>query len=76
MPLLHVSRISRFAIVILPARLRNLGAWREAKAAVDRLLLVSPGYSINKARQTFPWRNQDEFDRYLDGLRAAGLPEE
>jgi hypothetical protein len=43
-------------------------AWREA-------LHVSPGYSLEHRRKVLPYKNPDDFERVVEGLRKAGLPE-
>jgi hypothetical protein len=34
-----------------------------------------PGLTVTATRQQIPWKNPEHAERYLDGLRKAGLPE-
>jgi adenylate cyclase len=43
-------------------------AWREA-------LRVNPAYSLEQRRKVLPYKNPDDFERVVEGLRKAGLPE-
>ena len=47
----------------------------EARAALAKLLSLSPGLTVSGARQRLPIRNRASLDMILDGLRKAGLPE-
>jgi len=40
------------------------------------LLRVNPGYSIEQRRKVPPYKNRADFERFVEGLRKAGLPEE
>jgi adenylate cyclase len=56
----------------LAAALAYLGREAEAKEAAAALLTIEPSFSINKwANYGGQWQGQ----RFLDGLRLAGLPE-
>jgi hypothetical protein len=48
----------------------------QAKEVAARLLQSKPGYSAETARQGFFFCNDSDFvNRYLEGLRVAGLSE-
>jgi len=47
----------------------------EARAALTKLLSLSPGFTVSGARQRLPIRNRASLDMIIDGLRKAGLPE-
>ena len=44
-------------------------------AAARRLLEVFPTYNLTLQRQINPWRDEAFSERYLDALRAAGVPD-
>jgi hypothetical protein len=52
-----------------------LGDWHAAKAAVQRMLELTPGFSIATYRARRATRDQSVYDRQEKGLRLAGLPE-
>ena len=47
----------------------------EARAALAKLLSLSPGLTVSCARQRLPSRNRASLDMILDGLRNVGLPD-
>ena len=47
----------------------------EARGAARRLLEVFPTYNLTLQRQINPWRDEAFSERYLDALRAAGVPD-
>jgi adenylate cyclase len=53
----------------------HLGDWHAAKAAVQRMLELTPGFSIATYRARRATRDQSVYDRQEKGLRLAGLPE-
>ena len=52
-----------------------LGREAEAKAALAELLRVAPQLTIAQTRAGVPITDPEVQERYLDGLRRAGLPE-
>ncbi|MEE9250681.1 MAG: tetratricopeptide repeat protein, partial [Alphaproteobacteria bacterium] len=52
-----------------------LGRHEEARAEVAEILRINPRVSLQFLRQRWPYKDQAVMDRYLDGLRKAGLPE-
>jgi adenylate cyclase len=53
----------------------HLGMMDEAHAAAAKVLRLHPGFTIREWRHRPPFREGEAFERYLDGLRKAGLPE-
>ena len=47
----------------------------EAKKAMARIRQLDPELRISKLTDVVPFREPKDFDRYVDGLRKAGLPE-
>ncbi len=47
----------------------------DARDAIERLLEISPGYTLNDMDRIHPYRADDVRARFLDDLRWAGLPE-
>jgi predicted Zn-dependent protease len=59
----------------LAASLGLLGDRAQAKTAAAELLQRKPNYNIETARQEFFFCNDVGFiDRFVDGLRVAGIP--
>ena len=53
-----------------------LGHLTEAEAARVKLQKLLPHLTIEQLRESLPYfKNPDDLERYLDGLRRAGLPE-
>ena len=53
-----------------------MGREEEARAAVAKLLEVYPGFGEEAREQLRKWYySEDLVERYIDGLRKAGLPE-
>lgn len=59
---------------LLAASLGHMGNKKEAKAAVAEVLRLIPDLTISNLRGQIPYREED-MERFLDGLRKAGLPE-
>lgn len=57
------------------AALAMLGDEEGAAAAMARLMQRMPDLTIEKVRAIVPVRADDDMERWLDGLRRAGLPE-
>jgi adenylate cyclase len=52
-----------------------LGQQSEARAAVGRVLAISPTFSVCQLKRSFPIGAPEMFESYWKGLRLAGLPE-
>jgi TolB-like protein/tetratricopeptide (TPR) repeat protein len=59
---------------LLASALANLGKLDEARAAVPGILAAAPGYTVAAAAAHSAFRGAVR-ERYLEGLRRAGLPE-
>jgi TolB-like protein/class 3 adenylate cyclase/Tfp pilus assembly protein PilF len=57
------------------ASLGMLGRHKEASASVSQLLQVMPDLTISRVRHMVPVRYPEDHERWLEGLRRAGLPE-
>jgi len=60
---------------LLAASHAQLGEIEQAKVALEEMLRQMPGLTITATRQQVPWKKRNDAERYLDGLRKAGLPE-
>lgn len=61
--------------VLLAASYGHLGRRDEAQREWSEALRINPTYSLEDRRQVLPYRDPADFDRMVDGLRKAGLPE-
>jgi adenylate cyclase len=61
--------------VMLAAAYGHLGRTQEARADWAKALEVNPDYSLDHKRKILPYKDPADFDRIVDGLRKAGLPE-
>lgn len=60
---------------VLAASYERAGRIEEARAAIAELGQVAPDITIETTRAQLPWQDPGDTERYLDGLRKAGLPE-
>ena len=60
---------------ILAATYGNLNEIDQAKEALAELLHQMPGLTVAATREQVPWKRPEHAERYLKGLRKAGLPE-
>jgi adenylate cyclase len=49
------------------------GRHEEARAQAAEILRIDPKFSVEERAKFMPCKNQADLDRYLDGLRKAGL---
>lgn len=64
---------SRYAVLL--AALGSLGRLEESQRCLSQVLRQRPDFSIAFVRDTHLFGNHAEFDRYLEGLRKAGVPD-
>ena len=60
---------------LMAATLAHLGRLEEAANHASAFLELVPSFSVNEFSQTEPFQDPAELDRYVSGLRLAGLPE-
>jgi len=54
----------------------NSGRLGEAAVAREKLLDLQPDLTISQLRESLPYfKNLEDLERYLEGLRKAGVPE-
>ena len=59
--------------VLLAASYGQSGHIEEARSAWQEVFRVNPDYSLEHRRKVLPYKNPDDFERILNGLRKAGL---
>jgi DNA-binding SARP family transcriptional activator/Tfp pilus assembly protein PilF len=59
----------------LIAALGHLGRREEAKAYVDKLLSLEPGFTVERFGEVYPFKHASDREHYMMGLRLAGVPE-
>ena len=60
---------------LLAAAYGQMGLVEEAREAWRELMHVNPAYSLEHRRKVLPYKNPADFERIVEGLRKAGLPE-
>jgi tetratricopeptide (TPR) repeat protein len=59
----------------LIAALGHLGRAEEAKPYIARLLALEPNFTVEGFDKVYPIKNTKDRERYMKGLRLAGVPE-
>jgi adenylate cyclase len=59
----------------LIASLGHLGRRDEARRYLRKLLSLEPDFAIDKFAKGYPFKFDRDRERYLEGLRRAGVPE-
>jgi len=60
----------------LIAALGHLKQFDEAKPYVAKLIELEPQFSVSHFGKTYPFRRDSDRERYMEGLRLAGVPEQ
>ncbi|NIM98214.1 MAG: tetratricopeptide repeat protein [candidate division Zixibacteria bacterium] len=60
---------------LLAASYGQLDRKKEAQTALKEVLRLLPGMTIEDVRKQVPFKKPNDLERYLDGLRKAGLPD-
>jgi len=64
---------SETAYALLASCYGHLGRLEESRQAWKKALQINPRFSIERRRRVLPFRNPEDFDRRVEGLRKAGL---
>ena len=59
----------------LAAAYASAGEIEEAEWEVEQILMLNPEFSFQRMRAAFPFKDPVHLERFVDGLRKAGLPE-
>ncbi len=59
----------------LAASYAHLGQLDEAEWEANEVLALQPDFSLERMRQLSAFKRAEDLERYIDGLRKAGLPE-
>jgi len=72
-----VERIPKFtpAYVLLACTYAELDRLDDARGAIKTVLGLTPQYTVKEFARIYPFRIDEIRNRFLDGLRKAGLPE-
>ncbi|MCB1753157.1 MAG: tetratricopeptide repeat protein [Gammaproteobacteria bacterium] len=57
----------------LAAAYAQAGRTEDARWEAEQLLALNPEFSLQRIRQAFPFRGAQEIERFLHGLRVAGI---
>jgi DNA-binding SARP family transcriptional activator len=59
----------------LIAALGHLGRTEEATSYIEALLSLEPNFTVEQFGKVYPFKRPEDRERYLQGLRLAGVPE-
>jgi adenylate cyclase len=61
------------AYALLASCYGHIGQSADCRTAWEQALRINPSFSIERRRRVLPFRNPEEFERRVEGLRKAGL---
>jgi adenylate cyclase len=61
------------AYALLASCYGRLGQSTDCRTAWGQAIRINPGLSIDRRRRVLPFRNPEDFERRVEGLRKAGL---
>jgi TolB-like protein len=64
---------SETAYALLASCYGQLGRAEECRTAWEQTLRISPGFSMERRRRVLPFRNPEDFERRVEGLRKGGV---
>jgi adenylate cyclase len=64
---------SETAYALLASCYGQLGHDEECQKAWEQTLRLSPGFSMERRRRVLPFRNPEDFERRVEGLRKGGV---
>ncbi len=64
---------SETAYALLASCYGHLGRSDECRQAWEQALRINPKFSIERRRRVLPFRNPEDFERRVEGLRKSGL---
>ena len=64
---------SETAYALLASCYGHLGQTADCRTAWEQVLRIDPGFSMERRRRVLPFRNPEDFERRVEGLRKAGL---
>ena len=67
---------TNFTHLLLAVNYAKVGLNKESSDSMHTFREVEPGYSIDTAARTEPFKDTEDLEHYLDALRKAGLPEQ
>ena len=72
-----VSRLPNLQLphLWLAAAYAQLGQLEEARAEAAEVLRINPGFTIEGWKRLLVFKDPNDVDHHVDGLRKAGLPE-
>jgi tetratricopeptide (TPR) repeat protein len=59
----------------LAASYSAINRTEDASKAVEEILRINPGFSLEYYANTLPFKNQEKLDQFVNALREAGLPD-
>ena len=65
---------SETSYALLASCYGHLGRIDDARAAWAEVTRIAPKFSIERRRHLLPYKNPDDFERRVEGMRKAGLP--
>jgi adenylate cyclase len=64
---------SETAYALLASCYGHLGQPEEGRQAWEQVFKINPSFSVERRRHILPFRNPEDFERRVEGLRKAGL---
>ena len=65
---------SETSYALLAACYGHLGRIAESRAAWAEVIRIAPDFSIERRRRILPFKNPDDFERRIEGMRKADIP--